>query len=36
MAHLLTKTGIPFEGMEAQFETRKIFSQMKIESERAS
>lgn len=32
----LQKKGIPFEGMTAQFETRKIFSQMKIESERAS
>jgi ribonucleoside-diphosphate reductase alpha chain len=32
----LQQRGIPFEGMEAQFETRKIFSQMKIESERAS
>ena len=32
----LQKNGIPFEGMEAQFETRKIFSQIKIESERAS
>ena len=32
----LQKNGIPFEGMEAQFETRKIFSQLKIESERAS
>jgi ribonucleoside-diphosphate reductase alpha chain len=32
----LQQHGIPFEGMEAQFETRKIFSQMKIESERAS
>mgnify|MGYP003640745475 FL=1 len=32
----LQQNGIPFEGMTAQFETRKIFSQMKIESERAS
>ena len=32
----LQQRGIPFEGMEAQFETRKIFSQIKIESERAS
>jgi ribonucleoside-diphosphate reductase alpha chain len=32
----LQKNGIPFEGMAAQFETRKIFSQLKIESERAS
>jgi len=32
----LQKQGIPFEGMDAQYETRKIFSQMKIESERAS
>ena len=32
----LQQQGIPFEGMEAQFETRKIFSQLKIESERAS
>jgi ribonucleoside-diphosphate reductase alpha chain len=32
----LQQRGIPFEGMEAQFETRKIFSQLKIESERAS
>ena len=32
----LQKKGIPFEGMTAQFETRKIFSQLKIESERAS
>ena len=32
----LQQRGIPFEGMPAQFETRKIFSQMKIESERAS
>jgi ribonucleoside-diphosphate reductase alpha chain len=32
----LQQRGIPFEGMIAQFETRKIFSQLKIESERAS
>ena len=32
----LQQQGIPFEGMEAQFETRRIFSQIKIESERAS
>ena len=32
----LQQRGIPFEGMEAQFETRRIFSQIKIESERAS
>jgi len=32
----LQQNGIPFEGLLAQFETRKIFSQMKIESERAS
>jgi ribonucleoside-diphosphate reductase alpha chain len=32
----LQQRGIPFEGMTAQFETRRIFSQMKIESERAS
>jgi ribonucleoside-diphosphate reductase alpha chain len=32
----LQQRGIPFEGLTAQFETRKIFSQMKIESERAS
>ena len=32
----LQQHGIPFEGMTAQFETRKIFSQLKIESERAS
>lgn len=32
----LQQRGIPFEGMTAQFETRKIFSQMKIESEQAS
>ena len=32
----LQQRGIPFEGLRAQFETRKIFSQLKIESERAS
>ena len=32
----LQQRGIPFEGLTAQFETRKIFSQIKIESERAS
>ena len=32
----LQQQGIPFEGMELQFETRRIFSQLKIESERAS
>ena len=32
----LQQGGIPFEGLLAQFETRKIFSQIKIESERAS
>jgi len=32
----LQQRGIPFEGLRAQFETRKIFSQIKIESERAS
>ena len=32
----LQRKGIPFEGLTAQFETRKIFSQLKIESERAS
>lgn len=32
----LQQKGIPFEGMQAQFETRRIFSQLKIESERAS
>ena len=32
----LQQKGIPFEGMRAQFETRRIFSQIKIESERAS
>ena len=32
----LQERNIPFEGLAAQFETRKIFSQIKIESERAS
>lgn len=32
----LQKKGIPFDSLPAQFETRKIFSQIKIESERAS
>ena len=32
----LQEKGLPFEGLLAQFETRKIFSQIKIESERAS
>ena len=32
----LQSNGIPFEGLLAQFATRKIFSQLKIESERAS
>ena len=32
----LQEKGIPFEGLLAQFETRRIFSQIKIESERAS
>ena len=32
----LQRNGISFEGLTAQFETRKIFSQLKIESERAS
>ena len=32
----LQSNGIPFEGLLAQFATRKIFSQIKIESERAS
>jgi ribonucleoside-diphosphate reductase alpha chain len=32
----LQDRGIPFEGLFAQYETRKIFSQMKIECERAS
>jgi ribonucleoside-diphosphate reductase alpha chain len=32
----LQERGIAFEGLPAQYETRKIFSQIKIESERAS
>jgi ribonucleoside-diphosphate reductase alpha chain len=32
----LQQKGMPFEGLPAQFETRRIFSQMKIEAERAS
>lgn len=32
----LQQKGIPFECIQAQFETRRIFSQLKIESERAS
>lgn len=32
----LQNNGIPMEGLQAQYETRKIFSQIKIESERAS
>jgi len=32
----LQQRGIAFEGLQAQFETRNIFSQIKIESERAS
>ena len=32
----LQKNGIPFEGMQAQFATRAIFQQIKVESERAS
>ena len=32
----LQENGLPFEGLLAQYETRKIFSQIKIESERAS
>jgi len=32
----LQQKGIAFEGLPAQYETRKIFSQIKIESERAS
>ena len=32
----LQRKGISFEGLTAQFETRRIFSQLKIESERAS
>ena len=32
----LQDRGLPFEGLLAQYETRKIFSQMKIECDRAS
>ena len=32
----LQEQGLPFEGLLSQYETRKIFSQIKIESERAS
>ena len=32
----LQERGIPFEGLSAQFETRKIFSQLQTESEKAS
>ena len=32
----LQQRGVPFEGLLAQYETRNIFSQLKIESERAS
>ena len=32
----LQQRGIPFDSLAAQFETRNIFSQLKIESERAS
>jgi ribonucleoside-diphosphate reductase alpha chain len=32
----LQQKGFPFEGLLAQYETRRIFSQIKIESERAS
>ena len=32
----LQQKGIPFDSLPAQFETRRIFSQIKIESERAS
>jgi len=32
----LQDKGIPFEGLLAQYETRKIFSQIKLESEQAS
>lgn len=32
----LQQRGVSFEGLHAQFETRKIFSQIRIESERAS
>jgi len=34
--NLFKEPNLPFEGLLAQFETRKIFSQIKIESERAS
>ena len=33
---LLQKKGIAFEGLMAQFKTREIFSQLKLETERAS
>ena len=33
---LLQKNGIAFEGLLAQFKTREIFSQLKLETERAS
>ena len=32
----LQQNGLPFEGLQAQFATRKIFSHIKMESERAS
>ena len=32
----LQERGIPFEGLSAQFETRKIFSQLRTETEKAS
>jgi ribonucleoside-diphosphate reductase alpha chain len=32
----LQERGIPFEGLPAQFETRKIFSQLRTETEKAS
>ena len=32
----LQEKGLPFEGLLAQYETRKIFSQLKLESEQAS
>jgi ribonucleoside-diphosphate reductase alpha chain len=32
----IQEKGLPFEGLLSQYETRKIFSQIKIESERAS
>ena len=32
----LQERGIPFEGLQAQFETRRIFSQIQIESDTAS